>query len=342
MGRPRKCILVILTLLLAALGLIVATVYSWTFTPQGRLDPEIAIARQMMMRQPPPGTVPVEETRRLFSRSARWGLMGGHIPLHSVQDHAVKADDRAIPVRVYRPVPETDLPLLVYCHGGGFSAGGLDTHDSICRRLARDARVVVVSVDYRLAPEHRFPAAPDDVYEALLWAAGHARQLGARSDRIAVGGDSAGANLAAVTALRARDRGEVSLAFQLLIYPRVDMTDHQTQSWKDLDGFLLSRATADFFRSGYLPDPELYGHPYASPLLAPDHSRLPPALVITAEFDPLRDEGEAYARKLVTAGVPARFVRYSGVVHGFFGLRPCRKSEQAFDEVTKALREALG
>jgi acetyl esterase len=342
MGHIRTRVIGISTLLLVAFCLMVATLYSWTFTPRGRLDLEMAIARQMMLRQPPPGTVPVEETRRLFSRIAQWGLMGGRIPLHSVQDETVQVEDRAVPVRVYRPLPEADLPLLVYCHGGGFMMGSLDTHDSICRHLSRDARLVVVSVDYRLAPEHQFPAAPDDVYAALLWAAGNAQQLGARPDRIAVGGDSAGANLAAVTALRARDRGEVELAFQLLIYPRVDMTDHQTQSWKDLDGFLLSRTTADFFRSGYLPDPELYGHPYASPLLAADHRRLPPALVISAEFDPLRDEGEAYARKLQAAGVPARFVRYSGVVHGFFGLRPCRKSEQAFVEVAQALREILG
>lgn len=337
----KRVLMIVATAVVILCLLGAGVVYSWTFTPQGRLDPEIAILRKMMSLRPSPETLPVEQVRQSYRRSAELGFFGSQIPLSRVEDRGIPRAGGSIPARVYWPSTAADLPLVVYYHGGGFTIGDLVTHDNICRRLARDAGAVVVSVDYRLAPEHSFPAAPDDAYDAVLWAAEHARELGARGDLIAVAGDSAGGNLAAVTALRARDRGKPAIIFQLLVYPRVDLTGYETQSWRDLDGFFLSKRTADFFRNAYIPDARNYADPYASPLLAPDHRGLPPALVITAEFDPLRDEGEAYARKLATARVPARSSRYPGVIHGFLGLRFCRKSDLAFREVTAALRDAF-
>jgi acetyl esterase len=245
-------------------------------------------------------------------------------------------------LRVYRPNALHDLPAVVYYHGGGFSLGDLDTHDRICRLLASRAQALVVSVDYRLAPEHPFPAAVDDAYAALRWVHGHANGLDADPGRLTVAGDSAGGNLAAVAAIRARDEGGVPLVFQLLIYPVTDLSSFATRSHEDLkEGFLLSRTFAEAMRRAYVPLPEDRRRPYASPLLAPDLQGLPPALIITAQFDPLRDEGEAYGRRLAAAGVKVATIRYNGVTHGFFGVGVLRKGRQAVDDAASALKEAF-
>jgi acetyl esterase len=225
-----------------------------------------------------------------------------------------------IPVRIYAPSAARGLPVLVYFHGGGFVVGSLDTHDGTCRSLANAIGCAVVSVDYRLAPEHKFPAGPEDCYAATRWVAEKGAEIGVDGSRVAVGGDSAGGNLAAVVALMARDRRGPALRHQLLVYP-VANHDFGTASYEEnKQGYLLSREMMRWFWNHYLVTPEDGKNPYASPLRATSFASLPPAHVITAGFDPLRDEGEALAARLAQAGVPTTQVRYDGMFHGFFSM----------------------
>jgi acetyl esterase len=244
---------------------------------------------------------------------------------------------------VYRPSDEPALPALVWFHGGGWTIGSLETHDNTCRSLANAVGCIVVSVDYRLAPEHKFPAAADDAFAATQWVAEHAAELGGDPDRIAVGGDSAGGNLAAVVSLLARDAGGPAVVFELLVYP---VTDHEFESpsmRENAKGYFLELESMRWFYNQYLRDESDGADWRFSPARAADLSGLPPAFVLTAEFDPLRDQGEAYARQLESAGCAVEARRYDGVFHGFFGMRDLMDTaQQAFDDVTKSLRRALG
>jgi acetyl esterase len=218
-------------------------------------------------------------------------------------------------LRVYRPVKNEKLPALVYFHGGGWTIGDIDTHDVLCRILAIGARCVVVSVDYRLAPEYPFPAAVDDCFAATRYVADNAAKLNIGA--IAVGGDSAGGNLAATISLLARDAGGPALAFQLLIYPATDQRLASASHERNAQGYLLTRDAMEYFRRAYLPDRKSWTDWRASPLLAKSHANLPPALVITAGYDPLLDEGREYAERLKAAGVPVDYREYADMVHGF-------------------------
>ena len=228
-------------------------------------------------------------------------------------------------------------------HGGGWIGGDLDGHEPICCNLCAGAGCVVVSVEYRLAPEHRFPAAADDCLLATRWAAEHAPELNADPARMAVGGDSAGGNLAAVTAVRLRDEGGPRLAGQLLLYPVTEYHTPGTPSYQqNAEGFGLTRTAMEWFWELYLTNTSDALHPHASPLRAADMSGLPPALVITAEYDPLRDEGERYAERLRQAGVLTRLSRYDGMIHGFLGLTGMvDKADAAVTEACAWLREAF-
>ena len=260
-------------------------------------------------------------------------------PVARVEDRTIPGPGGDLPVRIYTPEDSGRHPALVYFHGGGFVIGSLDTHDGTCRDLARGAECVVISIDYRLAPENPFPAAPEDCYAATAWVAEHAEEIGADPARIAVGGDSAGGNLAAAVALMARDRQGPSLVHQLLIYP---VTDHafETESYKEnAEGYMLTLPMMEWFWNHYLADPDQGSDPLASPLRASSLLGLPPATVITAEFDSLRDEGEAYAARLGEAGVKTGLTRYDGVFHGFFGMGALiDTAAQAMDDACAALR----
>ena len=253
-----------------------------------------------------------------------------------VEDRRIPGPAGEVPVRLYRPRPSGSLPLLVFLHGGGFVVCDLDTHDPLCRLLANAVDCAVLSVDYRLAPEAKFPAAPEDCYAATCWAVENARALGADPSRIAVAGDSAGGNLAAVVAQLARDRSGPKLAHQLLIYP---VTNHafDTPSYREnAEGYFLTRAMMQWFWDHYLERPEQGRDPLASPLLAKELSGVAPATVITAEFDPLRDEGEAYAERLRVAGVPVELQCYDGMFHGFFAMT------EMLDTARDAMEHAAG
>ena len=337
-----KRILVISGICILALILIAAgVVYSWTITPHGQLDLEVAVLLKLMPAPPTPGTISVAEERERMRKLVE-SFSENPLPLERVENRSIPGSAGEIPVRMYWPTADPNLPILLYFHGGGFRVGDLDTHDGICRALAKSAGVLVVSVDYRLAPEHPWPAAVNDCYAALEWVSKHAGEIGGDRDRIAVGGDSAGGNLSAVTALKARDLNGPAMAFQLLIYPSTNLASMDTDSWNTLgDGYFLTREGVNFMRGEYVPDLTDRKRPDVSPLFAKDHSGLPPALVITAEFDPLKDEGEAYAKKLAAAGVPVRHLRYDGVIHGFFGIPIFRKGRASLADAAEALREAF-
>jgi acetyl esterase len=280
-----------------------------------------------------------EEARALMKALAT--LEGEPEPVSNVHEATAAGPGGDIPVRVYRPEGEAPLPLLLWYHGGGFVIGDLDTADRNARRLANRAGAVVVSVDYRLAPEHRFPAAVDDSWAALEWARAHAADLGADPERVAVGGDSAGGNLAAVVALLARDRG-VELRYQLLVYPVTDQLMSFPSYAENAEGYLLTRDSMVWFISHYLGDGGDAKDVLASPLYADDLQGVAPALVITAEFDPLRDEGNAYAERLREAGVPVTLDQCGGMIHGFFGLGVMIDAANAVvDRAGAALRDAL-
>jgi acetyl esterase len=243
---------------------------------------------------------------------------GGNVePVFEVSDTTFPGQDGELPVRVYRPSADRPLATLVYFFGGGWTLGGIDTSDGVCRALANAAGCLVVTPGYRLAPEHPFPAAVDDCLAAVAWVAGNASSLGADPARIAVGGDSAGGNLAAVVAQQSRDR-DLSLAAQLLVYPNTCYGADTDSLRANDDRWMFNRHSVDWYWRNYLPDPGVGRDPRVSPLLATDLSGLPPALVLTAEYDPLRDEGERYAERMLAEGVPVELARYDGMAHGFF------------------------
>ncbi|WP_053239739.1 alpha/beta hydrolase [Pleomorphomonas koreensis] len=242
-------------------------------------------------------------------------------PVQAVETLSIPVGDGTIAARLYRPSGDGGaLPAILYIHGGGWVLCSLDTHDNVCRNLAAAVGAVVVSIDYRMAPEHRFPTASDDCLAAVRWIGGQAADLGIDPARLIIGGDSAGGNLAAVTALRLRDEGGPKLLGQMLIYPVTDDIAAGHPSYAEFaEGFGLTADDMAWFWEHYVPDPALRAHPYASPLRADDLTGLPPALVLTAGCDVLRDEGEAYAGRLAAAGVTLDFRRYEGLHHGCAG-----------------------
>jgi acetyl esterase len=246
-----------------------------------------------------------------------------------------------IPVRLYRP-REGRLPLLVYFHGGGWVVGSVAGSDGFCRALANASGSAIASVEYRLAPEHRYPAAADDAYAVTRWSAANAEALGVDAARLAIGGSSAGGNLAAVTSLMARDRGGPAIALQWLHVPVLDHDFDRPSYLSNAEGYGLTRDGMRWFWDHYLPEVRRRDEPYASPLRARDLARLPPAQIVSAECDPLRDEGQAYAQRLREAGVAVSYTEYPGMVHGFMsmaGVIPAAR--RAIDEAGAALGRAL-
>jgi len=288
------------------------------------------------------GDRPVSEARTRFAAETV-AIEGPPERVYDVRELDIPGPAGPIRARLYSPPPaEGGVPLLVHYHGGGHVFGDLDSCEGACRLFTRNAGVAVLSVDYRLAPEHPFPAAIDDSLAAFLWAAENAPELGADPKRIAVGGDSAGGNLAAAVCLAARDGDGPVPAFQLLLYPAVDLTRRRPSRDLFADGLQLTDTDIEWYREQYLPDEADLQNPLASPLLAESLEGLPPAYVTTAGFDPLRDEGEDYAHALVAAGVPATTRRHEGLVHGFANYtRIAPAARDAMLETAGALRMGL-
>jgi acetyl esterase len=312
------------------------------------LDPQAQLLVFLSDNLGPPRSwrLPIAEARGYFDQGAssvdhalRWSL--------GLEDRLIPGPAGAIPIRIYRPagLPRR-APALVYYHGGGWVLGGIRSHDAACRALAEEAGVAVVSVDYRLAPEHRYPAAADDALAAFLWVAREAEALGLDPARLAVGGDSAGGNLAAVVSQDLRQgalgAGGPAPALQLLIYPATDMTRSLASHRKFASGYLLDDASMTWFLDAYAPDVARRLEPRASPLFADELAGLPPAIVLTAGYDPLRDEGRAYADRLEQAGVSVRYRCLEGMVHGFWSMAGVvAAAREAFGEAARLLRDGL-
>jgi acetyl esterase/lipase len=310
------------------------------------LDPEVRAVLELVIKagRPAYNTLSPKEARQLF-RETRPASTPTPPAIGLVKDLAADGPLGPIPLRLYRPAgveAAARLPVLVYFHGGGWVIGDLDTHDVLCRQLTSEAGVSVVSVDYRMAPEHKFPAAVDDSWAATRWVVGHADELKVDAARLAVAGDSAGGNLAAVVALLARDQGGPAIRLQVLNYPVTDC-NMETGSYREFaDGFLLTRVSMQWFFDHYFKTPADAADWRASPLRAPSLAGLPPALIITAGFDPLRDEGEAYAARLRQAGVSVDAVCFGGMIHGFLPMgRLISTANRAVSLVAGALRQAL-
>jgi acetyl esterase len=307
--------------------------------PQAQAVLDIVDARA----QPPTYALSVESARaalKSFFADENPDPVGGE-----VSDFSIEGPAGDVPVRLYTPGGEGPHPALVYLHGGGFVLGDLDTVDNICRAVCRRAECAVLSVDYRRAPEHPFPAALDDSYAAVSWLADHGGTVGVDTDRIAVGGDSAGANLTAGVTLMARDdraMGEDApdIARQVLLYPVVSSDVHGGfDSYEENgEGYFLETRSMEWFHEKYLPDPTMRRNEYAAPLLADDLSGLPPATVVTAGFDPLRDEGQEYADRLASDGVDVSRYHYEGMIHGFVSMLDyVEPASDAIDDVVDDL-----
>lgn len=304
------------------------------------LSPQLAAMLAASPAWPGARTMTVSDLRAAV-RHASTMFPPLQLPLASIADRTIPSPAGEIKVRLYTPVGEGPFPVIAYFHGGGWVVGDLDTQDMIARALAHGASSIVMSVDYRLAPEHPFPAASGDCWAATCWLAKNAAELGGDPSRIAVAGDSAGGDLAAGVALFAREAGSPKLAVQVLIYNSANYPSEETASAREFaDGPLLSRDDVLYFWSLYLPDPARSQHnQIASPIRARDHRNLPPAFVATAEIDPTRDDGEAYAAKLAAAGVKVEARRYAGMVHGFvswLGVLP--EAQQAIDDACAFLK----
>lgn len=275
----------------------------------------------------PTETLSVDAARAQLIRLA--ALNGPGEPVARVDNRVIPGPAGDIALRIYYPTLETPLPVLIYVHGGGWVQGNLDTGDPLCRTFANLSQYIVVSTNYRHAPESKFPAAPQDAYAATQWVAANAASFGGDPSRIAISGTSAGANIAAAVTLMARDAGSPKLDFQVLIVPVTDAAMDTASYRAYADGYVLTRAVMEWSWGHYLADPADGKNPLASPLRAPDLSGLPPAFIATAEYDALRDEGHAYARRLSEASVPVEYHCYQGMIHGFVGPQTYRDAMQA-------------
>ena len=307
------------------------------------LDPALAPLLEQVNALPPMSQGTPEEARAAFTQLTSLASALSPPPeVGSATDIEVDGAEGPLPARLYVPTPagaEGPLPTLVFLHGGGFTIGDIASYDAQCRTLCAGAGVALLSVEYRLGPEHPFPAAADDAIAATGWALDNADRLGGDPDAIGVGGDSAGGNLSAVAAQAHRDR----LAGQLLLYPVTDFTTEHASLARNGEGLFLTRDDMEWFRGNYLPNEADGADPKASPMLADDLSGLPRAVVLTAEYDPLVDDGEAYAEALEAAGVPVVKRRFGGLIHGFLALGAMSAmASEAVEQVCADLRDLLG
>ena len=304
------------------------------------LHPQVQFLLQMMETRgfPPLEKLTVQEARQAFEASAK--LMCKADKTVSTEDRKIQGCEKEIAIRIYTPDVKGETGALVYYHGGGWVIGNIETHDALCHTVAAESGCIVISVDYGLAPESKFPEPVEDAYLAAKWTYNHAVELGIDPKRIAVGGDSAGGNLAAAVCYLANEREDLAIAYQMLLYPSTGF--EFTESYeKYSEGYYLTKGTMAWFRDQYLTSVEDTQSPLAAPLLIPDVAtkNLPPAYIMTAEFDPLCDGGEAYAAKLKDAGVAVKYVCYPGMIHGFLGMTSfISDGKKAISEIASELK----
>lgn len=310
---------VVILILITAGSLIINL---WRQTNYGKLNIEFAIVNKFNKYFNPNSikNMPVNKIREYTdNRFTRWSSRP--ILFNNIKNININTPSAKVPVRIYTPYSSGIFPVIIYSHGGAWVGGSIDGYDNVCKKLSKNTKAVVVSVGYRLAPEHPFPAGLDDVYNVLQWAYKNAGAINGDANHIAVVGDSAGGNFSAVISQMARDKNGPHITCQVLIYPSTNIYELNSKSWSYFANDInLSKDDMKKYISLYVPKKEDRKNPYASPLLAENFKKLPPALVITAEFDPLRDEGEAYGEKLKGAGVDVVTTRYKGVTHGFINM----------------------
>ena len=306
-----------------------------------KVAPEVEALLRPMQTAPGPHEMPLEAARAMLDALDEMG--GEKEPLAAVEDRVIPAPEAPIPIRLYRPSAPMPLPIAVFFHGGGFTMGGLASHDRLCRSLANRSGCLVVAVDYRLAPEHPFPAGNEDAYAATSWIASHAVELGGDAERIAVGGDSGGGTFGAVVCWLARERGGPRLRFQYLINPGgLDFDYSRPSCVENAEGYFLTMDAVRWIEAQYFADPADKRDPRAQLNLAADLSRLPPATVLTAECDPVRDQGIEYVRRLRESGVPVAHTDYPGMIHGWVNFKGAiAAGREGLDEVAAALRAAF-
>jgi len=311
----KKFLIITVGLLAAVTAAALAVFYRWMQTPNGRLHPVMALAHQWMLRSRAPFTLENLPESRQEMKNIR-----PRLPIYDVQNLTIAGPGGEIPLRIYKGQENGRLPVIVFFHGGGFVLGSIQSHENVVRQMAVETGALVISVDYRLAPEHPFPAGLDDCYAAVQWAEAHAAGYGGDPAQLAVAGDSAGGNLAAAVCLRARAEGGPAIGMQALLYPATIMRDDDSESSRQFVGYVLYEEDLLHFHDWYMGETGQEENPYASPLLAKDLSQLPPAYVLTAGMDPLRDQGKAYADRLRAAGVPVVYRNYEGMLHGFLNM----------------------
>lgn len=308
------------------------------------LDPQ---AEALLNQLAESGVPPTEDMTPAEARAASWAyadLGGDPEEVDSVEHRFIPGPHADLPIRIYRPAESGSgpLPALVYFHGSGWVIINIEICDSTSRAMANRTGCVVIAVNYQKAPEHKFPIPFDDCYATTEWVSLNAEQLGIDPQRIGVAGDSAGGNLAAAVALKARDVGGPSLAYQLLVYPAVRYGWDTPSAIANAEGYLLQRASMEYFWTHYVRSPTDGSHPYCSPLLAADHANLPPAFIVTAGFDPLMDDGRMYAEKLEASGVPVKLRNYEGMIHGFFWMAGVfDQAKVLLDEIGEEVRAAM-
>ncbi|MCX5848596.1 MAG: alpha/beta hydrolase [Deltaproteobacteria bacterium] len=340
--KKRIIVSVILSFTVLFSGLAVLVNY-WSRTPYGRLDPMVALFLKVIIgdQNSFSNGKSVAESRKFLIDTSRF-VSGSGPDLPIVKNIDIPGLAGKIPARLYA-VEGKNLPIIVFYHGGGWVLGNLDSHDPVCRAIAKETKALVISVDYRLAPEHKFPAAVEDCYAALVYMYEHGKEFGGDPTKIAVAGDSSGGNLSAVIAQMARDKNGPRIAMQALIYPAVDLSIEQTESYKNFGkGFMLTAEDMKAFASAYLKNAEDAKNQMASPIYAKNFKNLPRAIVIAAQFDVLRSEGESYARKLKEAGVTVKYISYNGMIHGFINsLRFMPESNAAIREIAAEMNSAF-
>ncbi|HEX9025863.1 MAG TPA: alpha/beta hydrolase [Clostridium sp.] len=338
MKRKRNIIIVfIFTLFITGFFII----KNLTETSNGRINTYFALNLQLdkILNPQSVNDEQIEKIRPYLNREST-KLSKEPIPFPNIKNITVEANSEKIPVRIYTPENGEKFPIIIYSHGGTWISGNLDTHDTVCRKLSQNTNAIVISVDYRLAPENPFPAGLNDVYNILQWTYKNAESINGDEKHIALVGDSAGGNLSAAVSLMARDKNGPQISCQVLIYPSTNIYELNTQSWSYFaNDFNISKDDMEKYISFYVPREEDRKNLYASPLLANDFNNLPSTLVITAEIDPLRDEGEAYANKLKENGIQVDVIRINGVTHGFITMdKITDKADEALNEISLYLQ----
>lgn len=325
-------IIILSTLIITSLLI----VKSWTITKYGTINTKAAVVAKTKQYFGKDITKykSIKDLRKYLNDGFK-NLSSESIPFSNIKNINISGGNGEIPVRIYTPKENNKLPIIIYCHGGSWIGGNLDTHDNICRKLSKKTDAIVISVHYRLAPENPFPKGLNDVYDTLKWVYKNAEDINGNSKLVAIAGDSAGANLAAATCQLARDKNEFNIISQVLIYPSTNLYTFNTDSWVAFGhDYIMPKKEMKYYRSMYIREKKDLVNPYASPLLGKNFKKLPAALIITAQFDPLRDEGEMYGNKLKEANVPVRITRYKGIIHGFLNM------DRILDQSDKAINEA--